>query len=262
MRRIILTLALLGPIGCTTLKDTAPLDNIEIRHARIVRERIVVLPVVRFSRSSGFPVSPTAVIGAAHILDLDANLLNGAYGLVSAGGYPMMAGKTTNGLPRGEHAIDDWMMMYCATERFQYNRFDADVSLKRNDLVFVGGYVAARMPKSTTLPISMPPSVTTGRVMDRVSPPCDQRQLLHIAVPFADYGGGSGGPVAIVAADGELRVFGLMIQSGWVWDDVDKRYRWAMVVLRLTEDDVNMARTRVARRWGFPHAPQTTRPAR
>lgn len=250
MQRIFFALALLSQLSCNSMREARPLCVSELRHSRIAQEELVVLPVFGESRTSGFPVSPRTAIGAAHALDPDACIPNGAWGFVAARGYPMMAGMYASAEESRRSMTDDWMIMLCSKDRFEANCIDVGVELRRNDLVFIGGYFSQGVPNRAARFISSQPSIISGRVINRVSRMKGARQLIHISVPIKDYRGFSGGPLAVVAADDELRVFGVVVRQGFVWDARDGRYRYALFAIRLTQQDISRARSTVAPQLG------------
>lgn len=153
---------------------------------------------------SATPIASNAVIAAAHCFDD-----SGPVGAVD--GFPMMARHGGRFIPNPERPIcDDWMILESTRNRFQTNQVVPTAGLKPGDRVVIGGYRIENPPNRRADFEECRPILVEGTVMCRRGATSTPDCVVLIRVPFADYHGMSGGPVALVGKSGALQVFGIV----------------------------------------------------
>jgi hypothetical protein len=200
---------LLGAHGCCGAAGHPAHSPSDAAVLAIAQRELVVLPVFTSMDSSGFPVSSRNVVCAAH-----AHW--SAFPLAAVKGRPMFV------VPGDAELHDrpqerDWTCMYSTTNRFTPNLIDGTVELRAGDRVVFGGFRASEASRDPIEHMGRCPEILLGRVLSpQIS--VDSTSIVEIEVPWGDYHGFSGGPAAIVDENGQLRVWGVVVRVGWVWN--------------------------------------------
>jgi hypothetical protein len=199
---------LLGAHGCCGAAGH-PADSAGDAAALAIAQReLVVLPVFIGAGSSGFPISSRNVVCAAHAL-------RSGFTLAAVKGRPMLA-VPSDAVLENRPPERDWTFIFATTNRFTPNLIDGTVELRAGDRVVFGGFRQSEASHDPVEHMGRCPEILLGRVLSpQIS--VDSTSIVEVEVPWADYHGFSGGPVAIVDENGQLRVWGVVVTGGWVW---------------------------------------------
>lgn len=228
---IVLTTCLLAS-GCRLPTTPLELTQSELEKQRIAVRELNVLPVFVRSGAAGFPISSRNAVMSVHGLDH-------ACSIVAVCGNPMILGHTPwQGKPELVPPEIDWAVVYSKRERFRPNVIDGNVRLRAGDVVFIGGFPVDPITQNLD-PVAhalRKPEIIAGRI---VSPEFTEKGpgLVTVEVPYRDYHGVSGGPVAVVDDSGIVRVWGLPVRLAWEWDL--RGLRFVIRVARLPQSDLD-----------------------
>lgn len=137
-------------------------------------------------------------------------------------------------------AAHDMIDLHSTIDRFEHNVIDPNVELRRGDRAFLAGFYGEKAPYDCVAFLSRTPKIVVGRVLTASRGP--GAGLVSIEVPRRDYRGMSGGPAAIVDEHGIVRVWGVVIQGGLVWDSQDLVFRHIELVARIPADRLSQYR--------------------
>lgn len=181
----------------------------------MVRCQIRVVPVYSVSCNSGFPISQSNVLIAAHALYEGCSI-------VAVAGAPFRASPASQKFLTGLPPEWDWALVRGATTELSPNILDGRVTLRYGDVVFIGGIKKKGFgwsnPESEGILHALrKPEVIAGRIV-RPSVTNNGPIIVEVAVPYGDYHGYSGGPAAILDSNGHVRVWGVVVEQGWTTD--------------------------------------------
>jgi hypothetical protein len=196
--------------GCALTRPNFVLTPDERAALELARRELQVLPVYTDGFSSAFPIDSRRAIMADHALYFGCSF-------VAVRGMPMhcVNGPRLGGDVRALPPARDWVIIRAKQDRFAPNIIDGCTPLLPGHVVFLGGY-PADPPSSYVDPLwhaQRSPSIVVGRVIGE-----SQREpgVVEVEVPQrANYIGMSGGPAAIVDADGNVRVWGVIVWFGY-----------------------------------------------
>ena len=210
--------------NCILLVEPGPLSSEDAEALAVVRRDLVVLPTYAGGPLTSFPVGPRTVMTAAHGINLQP--------IISVGGVPMthLCAYRNRDLISGARDMAD---MHSTIDRFEPNIIDPHVELKRGDRVFLAGFYGEKKPYDSVGLLSRTAKIVVGRVLTASRGP--DAGLVQIEVPLRNYRGMSGGPAAIVDDDGMVRVWGVAIRGGLVWDPHDLVFRSVATAARIPE---------------------------
>ncbi|MCB9853516.1 MAG: trypsin-like peptidase domain-containing protein [Phycisphaerales bacterium] len=200
-----------GVLGCAPVVDPIQ-DSAGISR---VRDQLIVLPIRNPDGTYGscFPTSRRNLITAAHIVDAQATV--------------DVAGHTTEPLSRKSYCMDpdrprseDWAILGVAENLWHCNDIEPEVALSAGDTVYFGGYTNGARAAA--------PGVFSGAVFPRRSG--DAGPLYRAHVPWRDHSGISGGPVAVIGADGRVKVIGVAVGGASYWSPLARKQLCAFIV--------------------------------
>ncbi|MCB9853518.1 MAG: hypothetical protein H6819_10515 [Phycisphaerales bacterium] len=229
----------------STTRCIAPGPEQDAAAIREVRRQLIVLPVRTGIWGSGFPTHPRNVVCAAHVLN-DADFATVAGRRM----YPFL--RTAQAADPHRARADDWAVLACMTDCWHYNDLDPDHDFQIGEAVFIGGFTTGATGGDAEAALqARSPKIIMGRI---IAPRAgDGPRVKRAVVPPTDTAGMSGGPVAVLGADGRVCVVGIYSARGVDWDGLNRR----QVAIFLTPDPAQWQPARFARRVRLSE-PQTT----
>jgi len=189
------------------VQDAARIDQ--------VARQLIVMPVITSDGAfgSGFPSSRRNIVTAAHLVDQHATV-----GVLGHELEPLARKRFSQNLrrPRSE----DWVILGLAEDLWHCNDVDPAHRFEAGDIVYFGGYGDGANAAA--------PTIFSGVVFPRQAG--DAANLVHAHVPRRQYAGISGGPVAVLAADGRVRVVGIVVSGRTHWTPYERKQLCTFIV--------------------------------
>jgi len=125
-------------------------------------------------------------------------------------GFPMVA----KGVPRDESGSvpAPWAILTGRGYATTPNIIDPGQSVAPGDTVLVGGFARPSEGMTAIEYLDVGPSVISGRVLESHIDNADTPARYFVSAPDGEYGGFIGGPAALFNADGNLRVWGVIVR--------------------------------------------------
>ncbi len=197
----------------------------------------MALPFYDDGASSCFPINSQIAVTAAHCISASC-------ALVAVRGEPATTSVYSKDYINKLAHDRDFVFVHPTRTEFHPNLIDTSVVLRRGDAVYFGGYpaISGKEGFDGVRHAQRSPEFFVGHVIGPVVGDSSPN-LIWIEVPWRDYHGCSGGPAAVVDANGNIRVWGVVVRVGLIGDaQPPGGLRFAIGIARLPQSVLDHVR--------------------